>query len=267
MRILIFCSSDHFHSPLVLREIGRQRKQDTVFVITTPKLNPQHNKARSVYKLLRESGHDYLFSMIIAKTSFIVLALLERFVFFKNLNERKFFTVSEAIKYFVFKHYKVKNINSRFSADLIKGIKPDIIVAVFFNQIIKQPVLSTAKLCINVHPSFLPGYRGFSPVFWALANNEEYCGASVHIIQEGIDSGPVILREKVFIDSRDSFFSLYRKCSLVGARLLIKTLQIIESGNLVLEKQAEDKVSYYSNISVAAVKRFRKNKRKFFLLT
>jgi folate-dependent phosphoribosylglycinamide formyltransferase PurN len=268
MHIVILCSLDHFHSPIILREIGLKRKGDNVFIITTPKFYRNQNIIFSIYKLYKKSGLDYILSMVITKISFLFLVFLEKYILKKDFKDRQFFSINETIKYFSFTHYHIDDINRQEAMNLIRNIKANVIVTIFFNQILKKSILDLAPLSINIHPSFLPKYRGVCPVFWVLANNEIGSGTSIHIIREGIDNGPIILREKINIDPQDSYFSLYRKCSILGARLLsqILTLGISQSDKLFLQEQNEKEASYYSNISASSVRQFRKNKRKFFIL-
>ena len=161
--------------------------------------------------------------------------------------------------------YKTKNINSANSLNLIKDLNPDLLVSIFFNQILSKKLLDIPQDCINIHPAYLPSYKGVSPVFWALANDEPCAGVTVHYIDEGIDTGEIIYQEEIPISPNDTEHSLYFKCCEVGTPLLLKALMDVESGSVKpINKDTEG--SYFSLPTKQAVRQFRKNGRKFFRL-
>ena len=91
-------------------------------------------------------------------------------------------------------------INNPKSVNKIKTFQPDLLVSILGNQIFKSPILNLApKGCINLHTALLPKYRGLMPSFWVMKNNEKYTGVSVFFVDEGIDSGPIIVQEKLEI--------------------------------------------------------------------
>jgi len=152
------------------------------------------------------------------------------------------------------------------SLNLIKDLNPNLLVSIFFNQILSKKLLSISQDCINIHPAYLPSYKGISPVFWALANDESYTGVTVHYIDEGIDTGEVIYQKEIPISPNDTEHSLYFKCCEAGTALLLKALMDFESGKVkpVNDKNTED--SYFSLPTKQAVRQFRRNGRKFFRL-
>ena len=94
-----------------------------------------------------------------------------------------------------------KHINHPESISIIKEFEPDLLVSILGNEIFKKPIINLAKKgCINLHTALLPKYRGLMPSFWVLKNNEEFTGVSVFFVDEGIDSGPIIVQKKVKIN-------------------------------------------------------------------
>ena len=82
--------------------------------------------------------------------------------------------------------------------DTIKYYEPDLLVSILGNQIYREPIINLASNgCINLHTALLPKYRGLMPSFWVLRNGEYYTGVSVFFVDEGIDSGPIIVQKKV----------------------------------------------------------------------
>ena len=97
---------------------------------------------------------------------------------------------------------------------------------------------------VNVHPSLLPKYRGASPIQWAVIVGCEYSGVTTMMMNEGIDTGDILLVEKVKLDSKETGGSLFDKLSGVGAALLVKTLDELEKGTVKPVKQNETEATH-----------------------
>ena len=122
----------------------------------------------------------------------------------------------------------------------LRKINPDVIVVVAFGQILSKEILDMPKYgCVNVHASLLPKYRGASPIQWAVIDGCEYSGVTTMMMNEGIETGDILLVEKVKLDSKETGGSLFDKLSGVGAALLVKTLDELEKGTVKPVKQNE----------------------------
>lgn len=105
-------------------------------------------------------------------------------------------------------------------------LAPDIIVVVAYGRIIPPALLKLPPLgCVNVHASLLPEYRGAAPIQWALINGEEKTGITTMLMDEGLDTGDILLREEIAVHEEDDAYTLARRLSQVGASLLVKTLK------------------------------------------
>jgi len=108
----------------------------------------------------------------------------------------------------------------------MSGLSPDIIVVVAYGKILPPSLLNLPPLrCVNVHASLLPQYRGAAPIQWALLNGDKKTGVTTMFMDEGMDTGDVLLKEEVDIDDEDNAYTLSRRLSHAGAALLIKTLK------------------------------------------
>lgn len=115
--------------------------------------------------------------------------------------------------------------------NLLKGLSPDVIVVVAFGRILPSEILSIPRYgCINVHASLLPKYRGSAPIHWAVMNGEKETGITTMYMDEGMDTGDIILRETVPINDSDTVSIVHDRLALLGAQLLTKTLYLIERG-------------------------------------
>ena len=129
--------------------------------------------------------------------------------------------------------------------DEIRAINPDVIVVVAFGQIIPSEIIHMPKFgCINVHASLLPKYRGASPIQWTVLDGCEYSGVTTMLMDEGIDTGDILETVTVKLDERETGGSLFDRLSLVGAKLLVETLDKAEAGQLHPVKQDDSQSSY-----------------------
>ena len=123
----------------------------------------------------------------------------------------------------------------------IKKLQPDVICVVAYGKILPKEILEIPKLgCINVHGSLLPKYRGAAPIQWAVLNGDKETGITTMYMNEGMDTGDMILKEKVTIGEDETTGELWDRLSKIGGELLVKTLKEIEKGTAPREKQGDD---------------------------
>ncbi len=125
--------------------------------------------------------------------------------------------------------YKTSDINKgKGIMQKLSDLKPDIIFCSAWGNIIKEPLLKIPRLgWVNFHPSFLPTYKGSSPLTWQLINGEEFGGCTAHFMMAKVDAGKIIVREKIKISPNDNSFTLRKKCGKLLGRLAVKTYQIL----------------------------------------
>lgn len=130
--------------------------------------------------------------------------------------------------------------------ETLKNIDADIMVTAAYGQILSQEILDITKFGVyNVHGSVLPKYRGSSPIQWSLINCEPKLGVTILQTYAGIDNGPILLTQEYDILPDDTVESLMHNLSTMGGNLLLKGLDMLESGNYVLTPQNEAESSYY----------------------
>lgn len=148
---------------------------------------------------------------------------------------------AEAVKHDipVFQPERVRK-NEEFLEEL-KKLAPDVIVVVAFGQLLPVSVLTLPKYgCVNVHASLLPMYRGAAPLQWVIINGEKVSGVTTMQMDKGLDTGDMLLKEEVAIEPKETYETYHDKLSVVGAQLLIKTLDGLEAGTITPVKQEGD---------------------------
>lgn len=156
------------------------------------------------------------------------------------------------------------DINSNDALNTIQEFKPDLLVSIAGNQIFQKELIRLApKGCINLHTALLPKYRGLMPSFWVLKNDEEYTGVSVFFVDEGIDSGPILVQKKIEIADRTQE-ELIRDTKKMGMDAIIEAIELIRDGNYELIPNPDEEMSYYSFPTREDVKEFRRKGKKIY---
>ena len=127
----------------------------------------------------------------------------------------------------------------------IVNVKPDVIITCAYGQIVSKDILDIPKYgCINIHASLLPKYRGGAPIHYALINGEEETGVTLMYMDEGMDTGDMLVRNSVKIEEDDNIETLSNKLSVLGSKMIIKYLEDIIKGNIKRIKQDSSKASF-----------------------
>ncbi|MBW2501380.1 MAG: methionyl-tRNA formyltransferase [Deltaproteobacteria bacterium] len=128
---------------------------------------------------------------------------------------------------------------------ILRDFKPDIIVLVAFGKILPSSIITLPPLgTINVHGSLLPRYRGAAPIQWALVNGEEETGVTVMQMDEGIDTGDILLQESIAIMPQDTAGTLSAKLAELGGKTLVRALDLLRSDSIQPLQQDDARASY-----------------------
>ena len=158
-----------------------------------------------------------------------------------------------------------KSINHKDSLEVINSYKPDLIISILGNEIFKNKILNLPTYgCINLHSSFLPDFKGVMPSFWVLLKKENYTGVSVFKMDEGIDSGPIIIQKKLSISTNTSQKDLIIRTKKIGMELIIESVEKIKSGKIKYINNPVGEGSYFSFPKKSDVDQFLKEGGKFF---
>ena len=145
--------------------------------------------------------------------------------------------------------YQPRKVREPEFVELLRSLKPDVMVVAAFGQIITKEILEMPKYgCINVHASLLPAYRGAAPIQWAVINGDKESGVTIMQMDEGIDTGDMIEKAVVPIAEDETGGSLFDKLSHTGAKLCVKVLKDLEEGTAVGKKQPEESTTPYAKM-------------------
>lgn len=141
--------------------------------------------------------------------------------------------------------YQPRRVRDPECVEELRKYHADVIVVVAFGQILPASVLElTPYGCVNVHASLLPKYRGAAPIQWAIIEGETVTGVTTMQMDEGLDTGDMIMKTEVPVSEDETGETLHEKLSAAGAALCVETLRALEDGTAVFEKQGESPTAY-----------------------
>ena len=150
------------------------------------------------------------------------------------------------------KVYQPLKVRDEEFVKTLRAYNPDVMVVVAFGQIIPLSILKMPKYgCVNIHGSLLPKYRGAAPIQWAVLDGEKETGITTILMDEGIDTGDILLKKTIKIDAEETSGSLFDKLMALGAKTILETLDELEKGNLTPTKQGESPTAYAKMLNKA----------------
>ncbi|KAB3533140.1 methionyl-tRNA formyltransferase [Alkaliphilus serpentinus] len=141
--------------------------------------------------------------------------------------------------------YQPENMKTDEVFEIVNDLEPDLIIVVAYGHILPKRILNIPPFgCINVHASLLPKYRGAAPINWVIINGEASTGVTTMYMEEGLDTGDMILKEKIAIKPDETAGELHDRLSIIGAEVLTKTIDLIEVGGVEREPQKDEEATY-----------------------
>ena len=141
--------------------------------------------------------------------------------------------------------YQPRRVREPECIEELRKYEADIMVVVAFGQILPKEILEMCEYgCVNVHASLLPKYRGAAPIQWAIIDGEEVTGVTTMQMDEGLDTGDMLLKTEIPMDSKETGGSLHDKLSEAGAKLCVETLKALEEKTVTPIPQGETTTAY-----------------------
>lgn len=146
--------------------------------------------------------------------------------------------------------YQPDSLKNGVGLNIIQELKPDVVIVVAYGKILPADFLNYPKYgCINIHGSILPEYRGAAPIQWSVLDGCKYAGVTSMQMDEGLDTGDILLVRKTEIGENETSGELYERLTVIGAELLTETLCELKKGSLKPVKQDDSQSSYASMLN------------------
>ena len=159
--------------------------------------------------------------------------------------EMQYTPVKEAALKHGIEVYQPRRIREAECVEKLRQYNADIMVVIAFGQIIPKEILEMVPYgCVNVHASLLPKYRGAAPIQWSIIDGEVVTGVTTMQMDEGLDTGDMLLKTEVPITAEETGESLHDKLAKAGAALCVETLAKLQEGSIIPEKQGESPTVY-----------------------
>lgn len=245
MKLVIF-SSNTKCANVGLKELINKRHEDIKAFIIVDKIKGRiTSKLKLAYKYLKK------FSLY-----FLMYKLYDGFGGNK---------VIKLVKHYKIPVIKIKNINDDNVLKYLKKINPDLTICFFIHQILKKNLISIPKYgTLNAHGSLLPKYKGAAQYFWYLYNGDKTGGITIHYMEEGLDTGDIILQKSFLIEKNDSMFSVHMKIGNLAAKLFDDVIDLIKNGTVKPIKQKITDSHYLTLPTNKEMKKFKEKKLKIF---
>lgn len=141
--------------------------------------------------------------------------------------------------------YQPLKVREEEFVEKLKEMNPEVIVVVAYGQVLPKSILDIPKYgCINVHASLLPKYRGAAPIQRVVLDGEKVTGVTTMYMEEGLDTGDMLLKEEITLDEKETYGSLHDRLKELGGPIAVKTLKALEGGTAVRIKQNDDEANY-----------------------
>ncbi len=141
--------------------------------------------------------------------------------------------------------FQPKKVREAECIEELRRYDADIMVVIAFGQILPKAILEmTPYGCVNVHASLLPKYRGAAPIQWAVIDGEKVSGVTTMQMNEGLDTGDMIMKTEIILDEKETGGTLHDKLAAAGAKLCVETLADLENKTATWEVQGETPTAY-----------------------
>lgn len=260
LSVHIITVDEYYYIPKFLDSVITSDQIDVVGITTVPPSLGTKNMLSFIVELFQVFGPKVFTSHALFYGKYRVLDILGRVLSTDTVYSPKRLARRHDIDY---RH--VQDVNTDEYVSYARSLSPDTLVSVAATQKFESELLMVPeKYGLNVHSSLLPEYRGVSPSFWTLLNDEEETGITVHRMADEIDTGEIVRQRPVPIRDDDTLHALNTRVAEQGSEVLLQALEEIRRGDESLEPIEPDQGSYYSMPTREDVQTFRAQGNQFY---
>lgn len=260
LRCVFLYSAGHLGSSIALNLLHRTKEIEIVGVVRS---EPAAFSKKGIEKLRKQVSHvGWQFAWLLLWQRFI--QFLAFHVVAPILSQRQLYSAWQIANRMGLPSLKTRNVNNERGQQFLRSLQPDLLISAYFSQILKKPVLDIPKQgALNIHPGFLPDYKGAMNYFWVIRNGEDKAGVTVHWMDEGIDTGALLARKSFAIPEGATQQQVLAKSAIVGARLTQGIVHQLQLGKLPQGTLGEGEGNYYSVPTRDDFKHYYKRRRYF----
>lgn len=254
MNVVFVTVNDYTHLPIFFSSLlSKVRDQDAVRCVIVPPLYKGQSTLSASKKFITTFGPK---EFALTAAEIVSKKILARINGLLGLSRA--FSVEDAFASFGCEvHYEDGDINGLASLRRLRNWKPDLIVSISCTQIFGRELLQLpARGCLNLHGAPLPRYRGVYPSFWMLKHGETEGGITLFFMNELIDGGHILIKERIPIHPYDSLRSYIRRSKLLGADIVAKGIEKVRCGNYASQPMPQEDSSYFGWPSRSDVREF-----------
>ena len=267
MKIIILTNDDVAYSGILSYPILKNFSNEISGIfIQDGILNSKTNHLDLFDMVKKKSGTQFAIFLGIEIIYYkIALSLRRIFNMNKHLGDCYLETNSNLGRIFNIPVFKMKgSVHDEIWLKRITELKPDLILSLRYGEILKKPLLNIpTKGVINFHPSLLPKYKGLGPILQALLHDEKEVGFSLHYMDEDIDAGKIIKREKIKIEKNESVSRITIRAHIEGGQKLSSVINDLKNGDDKIEENVQDDGNYFSWAEKKSVKKFIQSNKKY----
>ncbi len=252
MRIVVLTSASSPYAPLILAPVLDRYAKEIVAIITAS--STRSSQWKTLVRVASVAGWRY---------TILKLGLLARI----KVSQRtgSYPTIGSLSRALGIVHRPVSTLRSAPEEEFVRSEQPDMLLSVLFEKIIPPSMISfAAKAALNMHPAPLPRFAGIAPVFWTLSSGESATAVTIHYLDEGIDTGDILMQREVAILPHDSVHSLYLRCCFTATGAICDAIEQVRNGAAGRRRQDLTQRSYFTRPTKSAYGTLRRNGHSLF---
>ena len=261
LRCVVLYSSGHLGSNTVLNKLQAMDEFEIVGLVRCETVTFTKKGLKKSLQHIAQLGYRFTLKLIWQRIIQMFMALCSRLLP-KQRKIRPGWVLSTKHRIPVL---NCDSVNSTASKAWIASQQPDLLISAYFTQILKQPLIDLPTVgVLNIHPGWLPQYRGAMCYFWVLRNNESHAGVSVHWIDAGIDTGRLLARRKIRLNMRSTQERVLYLSAVIGSRLLQRIGRQLLANETPLSIDVSNETAHYYSMPQEADYKSYAQQHRFF---